>query len=133
MVDFSKPGEIWRWLDTVGPEHRRREVAVALAARAALRVTPLLGQKRTRSNRGRAAVLSDLLLSTLRANSLSWVAARYPAHARELGTTAYATYAAARAVAAAASVHPPQAAATRAAAAAAATCAAAADATFSAN
>ena len=45
MVDFSDREEVKRWLDAIEPAPRRREVAIALAARAALRVVPLLGRE----------------------------------------------------------------------------------------
>jgi hypothetical protein len=74
MVVFSGRGDIGRWLRTIQPAKRRREVAVALAARAALRVTPLLARK--------------LLLPSLRATASAWAAAKYPAQHSELRVSA---------------------------------------------
>ena len=37
MAEFSNRDEVKRWLDAIEPAERRREIAVALAARAALR------------------------------------------------------------------------------------------------
>ena len=64
MVDFSDREEIERWVNAIEPAKRRREVAVALAARAALRVTPLQGQKSAPN------FLSDIVLPSLRATAL---------------------------------------------------------------
>jgi hypothetical protein len=87
MVDFSNRGNIKRWLDAIQPGTRRREIAVALAARAALRETPLLGLE---STQGERAVLSGFVLSSLRATAVSWAAAKYPAHGGELRAAALA-------------------------------------------
>src|SRR5271166_235330 len=101
MVDFSDRKNIKRWLDAIKPAKRRREIAVALAARAALRVTPLLGVALTQGERSQATVLSDFVLSSLRATALSWAAAKYPAHGSELRAAALAASKAAAARAAA--------------------------------
>ncbi len=102
MIDFSDREDVQRWLDTIEPAKRRREVAVALAARAALRVTPLLGRELTRGKRSRATVLSDFVLPSLRATALAWAAAKYPAHGSELrasdATTVFDAFGAARRV-----------------------------------
>ncbi len=66
MVDFSDREEIKRWLDGIKSAKRRREVAIALAARATLRVTPLLGRVMTSAQ---AKVLTDFVLSSLRATA----------------------------------------------------------------
>ena len=65
MVDFSSLDKIERWFEAIKPG-RRREVAVALTARAALRETPLLESELHR--RGQP-VLSDYVLPCLRATA----------------------------------------------------------------
>jgi hypothetical protein len=84
MVDFSERGEVERWLDAIKPAQRRREVAVALAARAALRVLPLLGRELARDGRKRDEILSALVLPCLRATALPWVAGKYPTQGSDL-------------------------------------------------
>jgi hypothetical protein len=84
MVDFLDRDEVKLWLDAIEPAQRRREVAVALAARAALRVTPLLGRELTVGGPSRGNLLSALVLPSLRAAALRWVAAKYPTHGNEL-------------------------------------------------
>jgi hypothetical protein len=76
MVDFSDRKAIEHWFAEIMPRERRREVAVALAARAALRAVPLLSAE-LRRRRPRAAILSDLLPS-FRAAAVAWAVARYP-------------------------------------------------------
>ncbi|MFZ1963969.1 MAG: hypothetical protein WAU78_11000, partial [Roseiarcus sp.] len=83
MVDFRDRRDLKRWLDAIEPVERRRDVAVALAARAALRVAPLLGQELTRRGRKRDEILSALVLPCLRATVVPWVAAKYPSHGAE--------------------------------------------------
>ena len=90
MVDFSDREEIRRWLNRIRPAARRREVATALAARAALRVMPLLGGELRQGKSPRVTNLSDFVLPSLRAAALPWAAARYPAHGSELRAAARA-------------------------------------------
>jgi hypothetical protein len=78
MIDSSDSKATQLWLDMVRPEERRREVAVAMAARAALRVTPLLSARLNR-RRARAAILRGLVLPSFRAVALAWAGAKYPA------------------------------------------------------
>jgi hypothetical protein len=102
MVDFSDREEIQRWLERIEPAERRREVAVALAARAALRVLPLLDRVFQRSSRRQATIYSDLVLPCFRAAALPWAASKYLVHGKELSayasaasdasTAAYSTY-----------------------------------------
>ena len=129
MVDFSNYQEVNDWLELIEPPERRREAAVTLAARVALRIAPLVGAElgRKESRDAQTAALSELVLPCLRATALPWVAARYPAHANDLRAVAEAASTNSAAVDAAA------AAATRRAidAAAAATARAAAEAAFS--
>jgi hypothetical protein len=101
MVDFSDREDIRRWLDAINPAKRRREVAVAMAARASLRVTPRL-RLSLEESRSRATVLSDWMLPSLRATALAWAAAKYPARGSELRGYAVAAADAARVAAAAA-------------------------------
>ena len=84
MVEFSDRDSIKRWLDAIKPAKRRREVAVALAARAALRAMPLLGRELTHGKRSTPTVLSDFVLPSLRATALPWVVGKYPAHSTRL-------------------------------------------------
>ncbi len=91
MVDFSKRDEVKRWLDKIKPARRRREVAVALAARAALRVLPLVGRELARDKRNRDGILSTLVLPCLRAVASSWVEAKYPTHRAEPSASGFAT------------------------------------------
>jgi hypothetical protein len=88
MVDFSDRDSVRKWLDHIEPAERPREVAIALAARAALRVVPLLSAELTRVEPPRDIVLSDLVLPSLRASALSWAAAKYPAEAMSLTSLA---------------------------------------------
>ena len=99
MVDFSDREEVKRWLDEIVPAQRRREVAVALAARAALRVLPLLGRELTHRARQRDEILSAVALPCLRATALSWAAGKYPTHGPEVSAVADAAAVAARAAA----------------------------------
>ena len=95
-TDFSDREDSRRWLDAIKPAKRRREVAVAMAARAALRVTPLLSLGLGKPG-PRATVLSDWVLPSLRATALQWAAAKYPAHGSELRASATAAASAAHA------------------------------------
>ncbi|MGO9771291.1 MAG: hypothetical protein ACLPSW_17410 [Roseiarcus sp.] len=104
MVDFRDREEVKRWLDAIEPAERRRDVAVALAARAALRVLPLLGRELTEGKRKRGDILSYLVLPCLRATALPWTASKYPAHANELRVEAIQATDAAIVAAAAAAV-----------------------------
>jgi hypothetical protein len=90
MVDFSKDGEVKRWLDAIEAARRRREVAVAMAARAALRVAPLLGRELTHSRRTHGEILSAIVLPCLRAAAAPWVAGKYPTHGDDLRVAAAA-------------------------------------------
>ena len=92
MVDFSEYEEVKAWLESIEPAERRREAAVALAARAALRVAPLLRGELNQGKSGhtQAAPLSDIVLPCLRATALAWAAARYPAQGKELRAAAVA-------------------------------------------
>ena len=101
MVDFSDRNGIRHWLDRIEPAERRREVAIALAARAALRVIPLLGP--TNGTSGQAGVIPNILLTSVPATALAWATGQYPARSKELQSSAAAAGARASAAAAAAS------------------------------
>ena len=81
---LSKSDDVKHWLDAIEPAERRREVAIALAARAALRVDAAAGPRADARQAERGEILSTLILPTLRAAALSWVAGKYPAHGNEL-------------------------------------------------
>ena len=92
MVDFSDREEVKRWLDAIEPAPRRREVAIALAARAALRVVPLLGRELRFRLLRPDEILSARMLPCLRATETAWAGAKYSIHSDEL--RAYAAAAA---------------------------------------
>jgi hypothetical protein len=81
MTNFLDRDEAQRWLMGIGPLARRREVAISLAARAALRVLPLLAAEFRVTPRPRVAILSELVLSLFHAVAFAWVAAKYPSRA----------------------------------------------------
>jgi hypothetical protein len=91
-IKFSNRDEVRRWLS-----NKPREVAVVFAARAALRVAPLLG--RALGPRGGAAKVGrGLVLPAFRGMAVSWVAGQYLTHGTEAARFAYAAaHAAARA------------------------------------
>ncbi len=94
MTDFSNYDDVTKWLIRIKPEERCREVAMAFAARGALRVLPLLysafGDHKHPSDTFRLTVV----LPVFRGMALPWIAARYPAHDRTLSALAIATQAA---------------------------------------
>ncbi|MGH6846713.1 MAG: hypothetical protein ACREC0_04520, partial [Methylocella sp.] len=86
MANFKNNDELRAWLRT-----QPREVAVALAARAALRVLPIV------LTAERKGYMRDVVLPVFRATAAAWAAGKYPAHETELAAAAaaYAAYAAA--------------------------------------
>jgi hypothetical protein len=76
MVEFRDRESIASWLERITPRQRQNDVSVTLAARAALRVLPLivstLGQPRRKRSEATA-----LVLRVFRALALAWVEARY--------------------------------------------------------
>ena len=71
--------ELEAWL-----RQQPHEVAVAFAARAALRVLPLLQTTKLDER------MRDMVLSSFRATAVSWTAAKYPAREKELAARAAA-------------------------------------------
>ncbi len=89
LTDFKNRPQLEAWLGKKPPD-----VAVVLAARAAMRVLPIVqGAKRE-------GLPSVLVLPVFRATVFSWAAANYPAHKTEFAAEAAAAYAAAVAAAA---------------------------------
>jgi hypothetical protein len=87
-IDFSNRNDVRRWL-----LNKPREVAVVFAARAALRVAPLLaGALRPR----RGGIDQNIILLAFRAMAAPWVAGHYPIHGLEVrAASAHAASAAA--------------------------------------
>lgn len=81
--DYSDRETLVAWLRT-----QPREVSVAIAARAALRVLPNLMLEFDRSDRKANTITSGLALHVFRALSVTWVAAKYPTHVTELAAAA---------------------------------------------
>jgi hypothetical protein len=97
LVHFKNRKELETWL-----QKQPRAVSVALAARAALRALPVMQKALLRGD-----YRSGLVLPVFRATAVSWAAAKYPAHEKELASAAHAaagdaTYADVRAAATAA-------------------------------
>jgi hypothetical protein len=92
-TDFKNRSQLDAWLGKQPPD-----VAVVLAARAALRVLPVV---QTAKHEGFTGVL---VLPVFRATVFSWASANYPAQRSELAAAAAAAYSAAVAAAAAAVV-----------------------------
>jgi hypothetical protein len=88
-ADFKNHSQFRAWLGK-----QPREVAVALAARAALRVLPVVQTAKYEASTG------VLIVPVFRATVISWAAAKYPAHQMELAAAAADAYAAAVAAAA---------------------------------
>ncbi len=82
LADLKNNDALRAWLRT-----QPREVSVALAARAALRVLPIL------LTAERKGYMRDVVLPVFRAAAVAWAAGKYPAHETELA--AAAAYAAA--------------------------------------
>src|ERR1700730_4958982 len=92
-TDFKNRSQLDAWLGKQPPD-----VAVVLAARAALRVLPVV---QTAKHEGFTDIL---VLPVFRATVFSWASAKYPAQQRESAAAAAAAYSAAVAAAAAAVV-----------------------------
>ena len=124
MAKITDREELRNWLDD-----QSRKVAVCIAARAALRVLPVLRQE-FESSLPEEEISAALILPVFRAMAVSWVAASHPTHDTELidAATASASFSADAAAAASAASFS----AVSAAASASFSAAAAASASFSA-
>ena len=71
MTDFTNRNEATRWLET-----KPREIGIVFAARAALRVAPMLVLPFT-VRKEVARIEREIVLPTIRAMAASWVSARY--------------------------------------------------------
>jgi hypothetical protein len=91
MVDFGNTADVQRWLQA-----QPHEVAVVMAARAALRVLPIGPEGGHYTARSRASVV----LPCFRAAATAWVAGKFPTHGVALRDTAAAGSAANRSIAA---------------------------------
>ncbi|HTQ34677.1 MAG TPA: hypothetical protein VMI30_10930 [Stellaceae bacterium] len=85
-INFADFDEARAWFG-----RQKREVCVALAARAALRVLPLIWRARQVE-----AFPTRIALPVFRAGFVAWTIAEYPTHLDRLRPQAYAAYAAAR-------------------------------------
>jgi hypothetical protein len=85
LVHFKNRKELETWL-----QKQPRAVSVALAARAALRALPVMQKALLRGD-----YRSGLVLPVFRATAVSWAAAKYPAHEKELASAAHPAHAAA--------------------------------------
>lgn len=81
MVDFGDSADMQRWLRA-----QPREVAVVMAARAALRVLPI----EPKGGGGTARHRADAILRCFRAAATAWVAGKFPTHGDALRDTAAA-------------------------------------------
>lgn len=78
-MEISTRRDVERWL-----ADRSAEVGISIAARASLRVIPILAAA-IRPRVGLvSAVATDIVLPTLRANAVSWAAATTPVHTSNL-------------------------------------------------
>jgi hypothetical protein len=91
LADIKSRSQFEAWLGNQPPE-----VAVALAARVALRALPVMQMAK--------GYKGGLILPAFRATAVSWSKAKYPAHETELVTYAAAAYVAAVAAASAVAV-----------------------------
>lgn len=90
MVEFSKRDDVQRWL-----QDKPREIAVVIAARAALRAIPALALALGPRGGGAREAGRDVVLGVLRVTAASWVAAKTQMHGVDIQGAASA---AARAV-----------------------------------
>lgn len=81
--DYSYKEILEAWL-----REQTREVSVVIAARTALRVLPNILFDFGLSDRKADTIISALALSTFRALSVTWVAAKYPTRVTELTRSA---------------------------------------------
>lgn len=98
MAEFKDGAELQTWL-----EKQPRAVSVVIAARAVLRVLPLLAIEFSAGRlKQQDAVAGAIALPVFRAMAVSWTEARYPDHGMDLVVAAIAAATAANAAAAAA-------------------------------
>ncbi len=97
-LKISSRQELRDWLESLPPE-QRREVAVAIAARAALRVVPLVETDGSEWHIYDARRFQSLTFNVFCVAASARVAAQYPTHANELRAYADSAAAAARAAA----------------------------------
>jgi hypothetical protein len=83
LVEINSSEELEEWL-----RKQPREVSVAFATRAALRVLPILQDARCRGFIG--DFFAGIVLPVFRATGVAWAAAKYPAQATKLGAAALA-------------------------------------------
>jgi hypothetical protein len=70
MVDFGKPDELRRWLG-----EQPRQVGIALAARSALRVLPIIGKPSAVGGTGALLHADSVIVQTqFRRLSIAWLA-----------------------------------------------------------
>lgn len=84
LAEIQNSEELEAWL-----RRQKRDVSVAVAARAALRTLPIVASDALRYGRG-SDVFGGTALPALRATSAAWAAAKYPSHKTELRSAASA-------------------------------------------
>jgi hypothetical protein len=84
-INFSNYDEVRRWVS-----NKPHEVAAVFAARAALRVAPLLAYALGPRGGGAARIGKDIILPAFRAIATPWVAGQYPTHGVEAAARAAA-------------------------------------------
>jgi hypothetical protein len=76
-LKISSREELENWFRSLPPEHGRW-VAIAIAARAALRVSPFVVRRASRKSGEDVRRFLNLAFAVFSASSLAWIAARYP-------------------------------------------------------
>jgi hypothetical protein len=89
-LNFSTRKELQDWLESLPPE-QGRWVAVAIAARTALRVVPLVATDVPRGNDEDSKLrFQNLAFAVFFANAVAWAVAQYPTQRNELEAYRYA-------------------------------------------